>query len=190
MKAAHPCQETKMAALIYAFHQSLDGYVDHRKLGPPDPVVFGHFLETTRALTAFLYGGRMYEIMRYWDEDQEDWDSQELEFAAAWRSKPKWVLSRSRSLSSVGPNATLLAGDPETAIRELKAASSGEIFVGGPALAQILTSHGLIDEYRVYLRPAVLGGGRSAFDGPTPPLQLRAVDRIGPDVARLTYVPA
>lgn len=177
-----------MAAIIFAFHQSLDGFVDHQKLGPPDPVVFDHFVEMTRTLDGFLYGGRMYEIMRYWDEDREDWGSQELEFAAAWRSKPKWVVSR--SLSSVGPNATLLAGDPESAIRKLKATSSGQIFVGGPRLAQVLTNAGLINEYRVYLRPVVLGSGRCAFDGPTPRLQLRALDRIGPDVARLTYVPA
>ena len=48
----------------------------------------------------------MYEVMRYWDDDQPDWDAVERDFAAAWREKPKWVMSR--TLESVGPNATLV----------------------------------------------------------------------------------
>jgi len=55
----------------------------------------------------FVYGRRMYEVMRYWDEDRPEWDAEERDFAGAWRSQPKWVVSR--SLKSVGPNATLVA---------------------------------------------------------------------------------
>lgn len=66
----------------------------------------------------------------------------------------------SHSLKSVGPNATLVADDFEKVIRRLKAELTGEIHVGGPALAQSLTEAGLIDEYRLYLRPVVLGGGQ------------------------------
>ena len=177
-----------MAKLVYGLSQSLDGYVDHMKLGPPAPAAFRHFIELVRGLTGFIHGGRTYEIMRYWDDDLPDWDAEDREFAVAWRSKPKWVVSR--SLKSVGPNATLVADDFERVIRGLKAELAGEILVGGPVLAQSLTEAGLIDEYRLYLRPVVFGSGTPFFAGPRPPLQLVASDLIADDLIRLTYVPA
>jgi dihydrofolate reductase len=126
--------------------------------------------------------------MRYWDEDQPEWTPQERDFATAWRSQPKWVVSR--SLKSVGPNATLVEGSLEAAISRLKSDLAGEIDVGGPDLARSLTDLGLIDEYRLYLHPVVLGRGKPFFAGPRPPLRLVAGDRIGEEVIRLTYVPA
>jgi len=96
----------------------------------------------------------------------------------------------SRSLKSVGPNATLVEDDLETVVRGLKAALAGEIAVSGPNLAGSLTDLGLIDEYRLYLHPVVLGGGTPFFAGPRPPLRLVASDLMGEDVMRLTYVPA
>jgi dihydrofolate reductase len=177
-----------VAKLVYGLSQSLDGYVDHAKLGPPAPAAFRHFIEHVRGLTGVIYGRRMYEIMRYWDEDLPDWDAEDRDFAVVWRSQPKWVVSR--SLESVGPNATLVADDSEKVIRRLKAELAGEIEVGGPLLAQSLTEAGLIDEYRLYLRPVVLGGGKPFFAGPRPPLHLVASDLIADDLIRLTYVPA
>ena len=177
-----------MAKLVFGLMQSLDGYADHTALGPPGPLLSRHFVGVQRALTGTVYGRRMYEIMRYWDEDHLDWDTEDRDFAATWRSKPKWVVSR--SLKSVGPNATLIADDIEAAIRGLKFRVDGEIHVGGPALARSLTDWGLIDEYRLYFRPVVLGGGTPFFAGPRPPLRLVANDVIGEDAARLTYVPA
>ena len=181
-----------MAKLVYALNQSLDGYVDHMKLGPPVPAAFRHFIELVRGLTGLVYGRRMYEIMRYWDEDLPDWDAEDHEFAAAWRSKPKWVVSRTlkSANTTLGPNATLIEGDLEVAIRGLKAQHVGEIDVAGPDLAGSLTDLGLIDEYRLYLRPVVLGGGKPFFVGPRPPLRLVASDLITEDMIRLTYVPA
>ena len=177
-----------MARLVYGLSQSLDGYVDHTKLGPPEPAGFRHFLELVRGLTGFIHGRRTYEIMRYWDDDLPDWDAEDRDFASAWRAQPKWVVSR--SLESVGPNATLVSDDHEKVIRRLKAELAGEILVGGPVLAHSLTEAGLIDEYRLYLRPVVLGGGSPFFAGPRPPLHLVASDVIWDDVIRLTYVPA
>jgi dihydrofolate reductase len=176
-----------MAKFVFGMSQSLDGYVDHMKLGPPEPAVFSHFIEHVRGLTGMLYGSRLYEIMQYWDEDRPDDNAVGHEFAAAWQSKPKWVVSN--SLKSLGPNATLVANDIE-AIRRLKAELDGEIDVGGPELAGSLTAAGLIDEYRLYLRPVVLGGGKPFFVGPRPPLRLVSSDRLGKDIIRLTYVPA
>ena len=120
--------------------------------------------------------------------NHSEWGAEERDFAAAWRSQPKWVVSR--SLKSVGPNATLVADDVEAVIRRLKAEVAGEIEVGGPDLAHSLTGAGLIDECRIYLHPVVLGAGKPYFAGPQPRLRLVASDRIGEDVIRLTYVPA
>jgi riboflavin biosynthesis pyrimidine reductase len=82
-----------------------------------------------------------------------------------------------------------VAEDLERVIRELKAGRDGEIEVAGPNLAQSLTALGLIDEYRIYLHPVVLGRGKPFFAGPRPPLRLMSHDRIGEDVIRLAYVP-
>jgi dihydrofolate reductase len=177
-----------MAKLVFGLQQSLDGYVDHMELGPPSTGLSRHFLEHVRELAGCVYGRRTYEIMRYWDEDRPDWDAQARDFAAVWRSRPKWVVSR--SLTSVGPNATLIHDDLGTALGELKARLAGEIDVAGPDLARSLTDLGLIDEYRLYFRPLVLGHGAPFFAGPRPPLRLVASDLIGEDTIRLTYVPA
>jgi dihydrofolate reductase len=176
-----------MANLVFGMNQSLDGYVDHLEMRP-SPALFRHFIEQVRGLTGSVYGRRMYEVMRYWDEDRPDWDPEELDFAAAWRRQPKWVVSR--SLKSVGPNATLVGHDLEAAIRGLKAQFGGEIEVGGPDLARSLTDLGLIDEYRLYFRPIVLGHGKPFFAGSRPPLRLVASDLVSEDAIRLTYVPA
>jgi dihydrofolate reductase len=176
-----------MARLVFGMNQSLDGYVDHTAFAP-SPTLFRHFIEEVRRQAGSVYGRRMYEIMRYWDDDLPDWDADERAFAAAWRNQPKWVVSR--SLKSVGPNARLLEGDLEGAIRRLKVERDGEIEVAGPRLAQSLTELGLIDEYRIYLHPVVLGHGTPYFAGPRPRLRPVTNDRIAEDVIRLTYVPA
>ncbi len=177
-----------MAKLVFELNQSLDGFVDHQAFGPPDPSLFRHFTERVRGLAGMVYGRRMYEVMRYWDEDAADWGAEERDYAAAWRSIPKWVVSR--SLESVGPNATLVADDIETVIRKLKAERAGEIEVAGPELAQSLGDVGLVDEYRLYIHPVVLGHGKPFFAGARPGLRLVASDLIVDDVIRLTYVPA
>jgi dihydrofolate reductase len=176
-----------MARLVFGMNQSLDGYVDHTGFAP-GPALFRHFVEEAERQAGSVYGRQMYEIMRYWDDDRPEWNADEHAFAAAWRKQPKWVVSR--TLKSVGPNARLVEGDLESAIRALKAERDGEIEVAGPGLAQSLTELGLIDEYRIYLHPVVLGGGKPYFAGPRPPLRLTAHDRMGGDVLRLSYVPA
>jgi len=176
-----------MAKLVFGMNVSLDGYVDHTEFAP-GPVLFRHFIEEAKGQVGSVYGRQMYAIMRYWDDDQPEWDADEHAFAAAWRKQPKWVVSR--TLKSVGPNATLVEDDLEGAIRKLKAERDGEIEVAGTILAQSLTELGLIDEYRLYLHPVVLGHGKPYFAGPRPPLHLMTHDRIDEDVIRLTYVPA
>lgn len=178
-----------MARLFFGMNVSLDLYVDHdHPAFLPDAALFRHFIGQTRGLSGAVYGRRLYEIMRYWDDDHAGWSDDERDFALAWRRQPKYVVSR--ALQAVGPNATLLQGDLATAVRALKAEHSGELEVGGPALAGRLTELGLIDEYRLYVHPVVLGGGTRFFAGAAPRLRLMASDRIGADTVRLTYVPA
>jgi dihydrofolate reductase len=176
-----------MAKLVFGMNQSLDGYVDHMAFAP-GPTLFRHFIEEAKAQAGSIYGRNMYEIMRYFDDEHPEWDAPRREFADAWRKQPKWVVSR--TLKSVGPNAKLVEGELEAAIRKIKTERDGEIEVAGPNLAHSLTELGLVDEYRIYLHPVVLGQGAPYFAGPRPPLRLISSDRIGEDVIRLSYVPA
>ena len=176
-----------MAKFVFGMNLSLDGYVDHQAFAP-DPALFRHWIDRVRALTGSVYGRRMYEVMRYWDEDHPEWTSDERDFAAAWRSQPKWVVSR--TLRSVGPNATLVSEEIEAVMRDLKAQHAGELDISGPELARSLANLGLVDEYRLYFHPVVLGGGKPFFAGPRPPLRLTSSDRVGDEAIRLTDVPA
>lgn len=180
-----------MAKLIFGMNMSLDGYVDYDRFAP-DPALFRYFIEQTRNTAGSIYGSGLYELMRYWDGDdwnQDDRAQDDLRaFAEAWRTMPKWVMSR--SLKEVGPNATLIGNDVETAVRKLKAEIDGEIEVGGPKLAASLAKLGLIDEYHIFLHPVVLGHGDPFFAGVQPKLRLVASERIGEGALKLTYAPA
>jgi dihydrofolate reductase len=181
--------ERKMARLVFGMNQSLDGYVDHLEFGP-SPILFRHFIAEAEGQRGSIYGRRMYEIMRYWDDEHPEWQSAERAFAAAWRKQEKWVVSRTLKVTDLGPNAHLVEGDLETAIRKLKAEREGEIEVAGPSIGHSLTELGLIDEYRIYLHPVVLGRGTPYFSGARPPLQLLSHDQIDESVIRLVYAPA
>ncbi|HWW27768.1 MAG TPA: dihydrofolate reductase family protein [Caulobacter sp.] len=181
-----------MARLVFGMMQSLDGYVagppGGPELPPPGPALHQHFNDHVRGLAGCLYGRRLYEMMRYWDDDRPEWDAIARDYAETWRARPKWVVSG--SLTSVGPNATLVSRDVETFVRRLKAEVEGDIDVAGPELAGSLTELGLIDEYHLYLRPFVLGGGKPYFAGARPPLRLVASDLVPEDAVRLAFVPA
>lgn len=180
-----------MAKLIFAMTQSLDGYVAavdgalEPPLHPGGVELFRHFISFESSLVGVLYGRRIYELMRYWDEDRPEWNPLERDFARVWRAHPKWVVSR--SLKSVGPNATLVDRDVEAFVRGLKSEINGDIAVAGPELAGSLTKAGLIDEYQLYFRPVVLGAGKPYFSGAGPALRLVDSDRVGEDALRLTY---
>lgn len=180
-----------MAKFVFGMNQSLDGYVDHEAF-EPGAELFRHFIEQTQRVSGSIYGRHMYEVMRYWDGDE--WDRHDpatghdlRAFAEAWRAMPKWVISR--TLKSVGPNATLVTEALEPFARKLKEEVSGEIQVAGPELVHGLGRLGLIDEYHIYLRPVVLGGGKPYFKKARPKLKLIANDLIGEDALRVTYAP-
>lgn len=180
-----------MGTLVFGMMQSLDGYVagppGGPQMPPPGEALHRHFNDQVRGAAGILYGRRMYEVMRYWDTDHPDWGPVERDFADAWRPKPKWVVSR--TLKDVGPNATLVGDDLGAFVTSLRAELDGEIDVSGPELAAGLAALGLLDEYRLYLRPFVLGGGKPYFAGARPPLRLVGAEPIGEDAVRVTYVP-
>lgn len=183
-----------MGRLILSMNLSLDGYVDGIEgkldMPPGSPEFFRYWIETVRGHAGSIYGRRMYETMRYWDDDHADWDAPRREFAEAWRRLPKWIVSR--TLKTVGPNATLIPGDGdiEARVRDIKARIGGTISVSGPQLAGLVTELGLMDEYHLHLRPYVLGRGKPFFHDARPPLRLVSSDRIDDEVVRLVYVPA
>jgi dihydrofolate reductase len=203
-----------MGKIVFGMMQSLDGYVagtasaidrfvaaaagdvdaydaelaDAPDLPPPGPALGRHFLDRVRCGAGSLLGRRMYGVMRYWDEDRPEWDESDHEFAAVWRGQPKWVASR--TLKSVGPNATLITDDLEAFVRKLKSDIHGEIDVAGPALAAALTDLDLIDEYHLYYRPFVLGGGKPFFASPCRPLRHVATNQVGEDAVQIILVPA
>jgi len=181
-----------MGKIVFGMMQSLDGYVagvDGDLLVMPGPGVAlsRYWIDYIRGIAGSLYGRRMYEVMRYWDEDRPEWDATDREFAAMWRAHPKWVASR--SLKSVGANATLVGDDIGAFARRLKAEVDGTITVSGPDLAASLTDLGLIDEYHLYFRPFVLGSGKPYFADARTPLRLVGTDPVGEDTVRLTFVP-
>ena len=181
-----------MAKFVYGMHQSLDGYIAALSGGPevfkPGPELFRHFLDHVRGISGMLYGTRIYDVMRYWDVDQPGWGPMEYDFAVAWRSKPKWIMSR--SLTAVGSHAILVHEELEVFARRLKAEVEGEIDVAGAELAGSVSALGLMDEYRLYLRPLVLGAGKPYFAGALPRMRFLKSDMIGQDAVRVTCVPA
>lgn len=183
-----------MGQLILAMNVSLDGYVDDVDgtlvMPPPSAEVFQWWIDTVRGHAATIYGRRMYEIMRYWDEDQADWDDARRAFAEAWRQLPKWVVSR--TLKTVGPNATLIPGDSdvEAQVRQIKARIDGTISVSGPEIAGLMTKLGLVDRYEMVLHPYVLGRGKPFFHDARPPLRLVSSNRLDDQTMHLVYEPA
>jgi dihydrofolate reductase len=154
---------------------SLDGFI----AGPegeidwavPDEELHRFHNEQTRELDAHLLGRRLYETMLYWETVSEEPPTPEyaIEFARIWKPMPKVVFSR--TLESVEGNARLVRGDVAEEIKELKAQPGKDISVGGADLAATCIELGLIDEYKRFEYPVVLGGGTPYF----PPLG----ERIG-----------
>jgi len=147
---------------------SLDGYISNQggaiNLPVPQEALHRHF-NAQQARTALnLYGRRMYEVMSYWEagQDHENSPAYEQEYARAWQATPKVVVST--TLTSVGPNARLIKTDVEQSVRRLKAETSGEFEVNGAGLAASLARWNLLDEYRLYFWPVVLGAGTPYFE--------------------------
>lgn len=184
-----------MARIVYSMLMSLDGYIagpdGNIDLPVPEGELHRHFNEDMRRTATMLCGRRLYEAMRYWDGPVRDAGASEVErdFARAWRETPKIVFST--TLREVGANARLADGDAVAMARSLKAETDGQISVGDAGLAAHLARARLIDEYRLYMHPVVLGGGKPYFQhGLSLALTPLGRERLSQGVTLLRYAPA
>jgi dihydrofolate reductase len=142
---------------------SLDGYI----AGPdgsfewsaPDEDLHRFHNERTEELGAHLLGRRLYETMVYWETAEEDPSLPEYarEFARIWKPLPKVVFSK--TLEEVEGNARLATDGVAEEVARLREQPGGDIGVGGATLAANLMKLDLIDEYRLFLYPVIVGGG-------------------------------
>lgn len=184
-----------MRKLIYAFNVSLDGFIE----GPdgkfdwavPDAEVHRHFNELEKQIGTHLYGRRMWETMKVWQtlDQQPDAAPEEVEYARAWRESENLVFSH--TLTSIDGNARLVRDDPATVVAELETQSGKDMDVGGAGLASTLIRAGLIDEYRLYFYPVLVGSGKQMFQDIETPIHLKYLDThaFASGVALVRYAP-
>ena len=182
-----------MAKLIYSMLASLDGCVEDTSgrfdWAAPDAEVHAFVNELERPVGTYLYGRRMYETMRFW-EDPPELGSQPphiREYAAIWQAAEKVVYSRTLRGASSARTRIEPEFDAE-AVRRLKAEAAGEVSIGGPELAAQAIAAGLVDEYHLFLVPVLVGGGKRALpDGVRADLELVDERRFGNGTVYLRY---
>jgi dihydrofolate reductase len=166
-------KEVVMRKVIYSMGVSLDGFI----AGPngeidwsaPDEDLHRFHNEQIRKLGAHLLGRRLYEEMLYWETADEDPSAAgyELEFARIWKALPKIVFSN--TLERVEGNARLAGEGVAEEVAGLTEQPGEDVAVGGAGLASTFIKLDLVDEYRLFVSPVVLGGGTPYF----PPLDER-----------------
>lgn len=182
-----------MAKLIYAAITSLDGYVADEEgrfdWAEPDEEVHSFVNELERPIGTYLYGRRMYEVLRYW-EDPDDLAAQPSyiqDYAGIWQAADKVVYSRTLETTAGAKTRIERDFDPE-AVRRLKASADADLTVGGPGLAANAFRAGLVDECQLFLSPIVVGGGTPSLPDKVR-LELELLDerRFGNGVVYLHY---
>ena len=182
-----------MRKVILLMSVSLDGFIE----GPGreidwhlvDDELHSHLNEQLREMGAFLSGRVTYELMAgFWPTADEDPASTPpmVEFARIWRDMPKIVFSR--TLERAGWNTTVVREVVPEEVRELTAQPGGDLALGGADLAAAFMRHDLVDEYRLYVHPVVIGQGKPLF----PPdarvsLRLAETRTFGNGVVLLRY---
>ena len=182
-----------MAKLIYAAISSLDGYVadsdGNFDWSAPDEDVHRFVNDLERSNGTYLYGRRMYEVMRYWETAPTGMGnlSAEEDYARIWQAADKIVYSTSLQQISSARTSLEREFDPQT-VRDMKATAARDITVSGPTLAAQALKSGLIDECHMFLSPVVVGGGTSALpDNVRLRLELLDEHRFGNGVVHLHY---
>lgn len=184
-----------MCKLIYSMTISLDGFISGPQGGfdwaAPDEELHRFHNDQVRELGGHLLGRRLYEVMTYWEtaEEREPAAPQyALEFARIWKDLPKIVYSN--TLTSVEGKTRLSSEDPVAEVTRLKEQPGEPLGVGGATLAATLMRHDLIDEYRLFVGPIVLGGGKRFFTSLQQSIELALVETrtfAGTGVAYLRY---
>ena len=181
-----------MSKLIYSAITSLDGYINDEEgkfeWAAPDEEVHSFVNELERPIGTYLYGRRMYEVMRYWqDPDLEAQSDHIRDYAEIWQDADKIVYSRSLDSPSTPRTRIEREFDP-AAVRELKAAAGSDLSVGGPGLAAEALRAGLVDELHQFVNPIVVGGGTAWLPaGQRLELELLDERRFTGEVVHLHY---
>ncbi|HEX6818696.1 MAG TPA: dihydrofolate reductase family protein [Ktedonobacterales bacterium] len=180
-----------MAKLIYMAITSLDGYVadEHGNFdwAAPDEEVHAFVNDLVRPVGTYLYGRRMYEVMRAWETIQDEEPPAIPDFATIWRAADKIVYSRTLEMTASARTHIEQKFDPE-AIRRLKAQAPRDIAVGGPNLAAHAIRAGLVDEYHQFITPVLVGAGNRALpDHVRVALELLDERRFGNGTVYLHY---
>jgi dihydrofolate reductase len=182
-----------MRKLIYSMGVSLDGFIagpsGEIDWGAPDEELHRFHNQQTRELGVHLCGRRLYETMVYWETADQDPSAGEveLEFAAIWQALPK--IAFSRTLEAVEGNTRVATEGVAEEVAKLKAEPGADLAVGGAGLAAACTKLGLIDEYRLFVSPVVLGGGTPFFPALDERIDLELVEtrEFGSRVVYLRY---
>jgi dihydrofolate reductase len=162
-----------MRDLVYSMGVSLDGFIADRDgnidWSAPDEELHRFHNEQARETGAQLCGRRLYEVMTYWEtaDERSSLSEYEREFARIWKAMPKIVFST--TLEGVEGNARLVRDGAVEEVVRLKQEPGKALAVGGAGLASTFAKLDLIDEYRLFVSPVVLGGGTPYF----PPLEER-----------------
>ena len=156
-----------MADLVYTALASLDGFINDRdgrfEFAAPDAEVHAFVNELERPAGTYLYGRRLYEVMAYWETVETDGEAPEVrDYAELWRAADKVVYSSTLPEVTTARTRLERTFDPD-AVRALKAAATQEVTVGGAGLAAAAFRAGLVDEIRLILAPAIVGGGIRAL---------------------------
>ena len=182
-----------MAKLIYANNMSLDGYVEDESgkfdWFPVDDEVFAAHTDLLRSAGTFLYGRRLYEAMSVWETDPAFAEQSDLmaEFVKVWKAASKVVYSS--TLTDVATGDTRIERQFDAAaIREMKAAATSNLTIGGAQVASAAFNAGLVDECELFVLPIVVGGGKPALSrGVRAELELLDEHRFGNGAGRLRY---
>lgn len=180
--------------IIYMMTVSIDGFMEgpNREIDwhMVDEELHRHFNDELRVMGAFMSGRVTHELMAdFWPTADSDPDAPEpvREFAGIWRDMPKIVFSR--TLERADWNTTVVREVVPEKIRQLKAEPGGDMMLGGSDLATTFIQHDLIDEYRIYVDPMIIGRGKRMFH-PTDsrlPLRLEETRTFGNGVVLLRY---
>jgi dihydrofolate reductase len=182
-----------MRKLIYSMGMSLDGYIADRDgkfdWSAPDEELHAFHNQQARAIGVNLYGRRLYEVMRFWADVNEDTTDEPvmLEWAEIWRETPQVVFST--TLDSVEGNARLVRENVVEEVAALKQQDGKDLAVGGAGLAATLIEAGLVDEFGLIVNPVVVGGGTPFFPSVRAQLDLELIEQrsFGSGVVYLRY---
>jgi dihydrofolate reductase len=182
-----------MAKLIYSAITSLDGYIADEAgnfdWAAPDDEVHAFVNDLERRIGTYLYGRRMYEVMRYWETAPSGPDELPVvkDYAEIWRTADKIVYSKTLATASSARTRIERDFDPE-AIRRMKARAGRDVSVGGPDLAAQAIRAGLVDEFHLFLVPIVVAGGKPSLPSDfRVKLDLLDERRFGSGVVHLHY---